>query len=369
MQRALELAERNAVGVSPNPAVGAVIVRYGVVVGEGYTQPPGGAHAEVMALQQAGGKARGATMYVSLEPCCHYGRTPPCTRAIISAGIADVHFPIIDPDAQMNGRGKDELQAAGVGVHIGKGEEQARSLNEAYLKHRTTGLPFVIGKFACSLDGRIAARSGEAKWISGPESQEWIHQLRTRVDAIMVGSNTLLADDPLLTARPGGNEQGAHQPIRIVLDSQGRTPTTARVLAGPSRTIIATTDRTSSDWREAIEGTGTEVLAMPGKDSRVDLQILFRQLAERGVMSILVDGGGVLLGSIFDEHLVDKVIAIISPLIIGASDAPAAVAGRGAWRLADALCLTSVTIEKFGKDIMVIGYTDESYSRSILKQT
>ena len=355
MQRALALAGRALGRVSPNPAVGAVLVRDGRVVGEGFTRPPGGPHAEVVALEQAGEAARGSTLYVSLEPCCHQGRTPPCTEALIAAGVAEVHMAMLDPDANVDGRGRKALEAAGIAVQVGEHEEEARRLNEAYIKHRTTGLPFVIAKFAASLDGRIAAASGDSRWISGPQSLEWAHEQRTTVDAIMVGANTILVDNPQLTARPGGQES-ERQPLRVVVDSAGRTPANARVLRGPGRALIATSGRSEPSWRQALEAAGAEVLVLPGDGDSLDLKALLKALAERGVLSLLVEGGGILLGSVFDQGLVDKVQAIIAPMIIGASEAPAAVAGRGAQRLAQAWRLREVTVERLGEDILVTGH-------------
>lgn len=358
MQRALALARRALGRVSPNPAVGAVVVRNGRVLGEGYTQPPGGPHAEVVALRQAGQEARGSTLYVSLEPCAHHGRTPPCTDAIIAAGVAEVHTPMLDPDPNVMGRGRQALEAAGIAVHLGEGEEEGRRLNEAYIKHRATGLPFLIAKFAASLDGRIAAASGDSRWISGPQTLEWAHTQRTAVDAILVGVNTVLIDDPQLTARPGGAEAD-HQPLRVVADTRGRTPPTACVLQGPGRVLIATTERSDAAWRSAMEDAGAEVLVLPAEGDALDLVALLRALGERGILSLLVEGGGVLLGSLFDQGLVDKVQAIIAPLIIGAAEAPAAVAGRGAQRLAEAWRLRHVEVERLGEDILVTGYLEK----------
>jgi diaminohydroxyphosphoribosylaminopyrimidine deaminase/5-amino-6-(5-phosphoribosylamino)uracil reductase len=358
VERAMALA-RQAGTVSPNPAVGAVLVSEGRVVGEGFTQPPGGPHAEVVALEQAGEAARGGTLYVSLEPCCHQGRTPPCTRAIIAAGVAAVHFPLFDPDPQVQGRGRDELMAAGVAVKVGEGEEEARRLYEAYVKHRTTGLPFVIAKFAASLDGRIAAPSGESRWISGPEAREWAHGLRTQVDAILCGANTIVVDDPQLTARPGG-EDASRQPLRVVADSRGRTPAGARVLQRPGRTLIATSDRSHPVWRVAMEATGAEVLVLPRSGNSLDVKALLRALAQRDVLSLLVEGGGVIIGALFDQGLVDKVCAIIAPIIVGASDAPAAVAGHGARRLAEAWRLREPTLERLGEDVLITGYPQKA---------
>jgi diaminohydroxyphosphoribosylaminopyrimidine deaminase/5-amino-6-(5-phosphoribosylamino)uracil reductase len=310
-------------------------------------------------LEQAGEAARGATLYVSLEPCCHQGRTPPCTRAIIAAGVAAVNFPLLDPDGHAGGRGRDELLAAGIAVHVGEGEEEARRLNEAYFKHRTTGLPFVIAKFAASLDGRIAAPSGESRWISGPEAREWAHSLRTEVDAILCGANTIVVDDPELTARPGG-EEATRQPLRVVADSRGRTPAGARVLRGPGRTLIATSDRSQPIWRVAMEAAGAEVLVLPRRGDSLDVEALLRALGQRDVLSLLVEGGGVIIGALFDQGLVDKVHAIIAPMIVGASDAPAAVAGHGARRLAEAWRLRDPTVERLGEDVLITGYPERT---------
>jgi diaminohydroxyphosphoribosylaminopyrimidine deaminase/5-amino-6-(5-phosphoribosylamino)uracil reductase len=358
MQRALELA-RGALGTtSPNPSVGAVIVRDGEVVGEGFTQPPPGDHAEIVALKQAGERARSATLYVTLEPCPHFGRTPPCADAIVEAGIAEVHYAIADPDPLVNGRGHRKLADAGIAVHTGEGEAEARRINEAFIKHRSQGIPFVIAKFAASLDGRIAASSGDSRWVSGPQAREWAHDLRTKIDAILVGSSTVVIDDPLLTARPGGTD-AARQPLRVVVDSRGRTPPMARVLGGPARTLVATVEANpsaSSGWRESLRAAGAEVVALPAVEGRVDLLALLRELAGRDILSLLVEGGGVILGGFFDRDLVDKVHAIIAPVIVGAEDAPAAVAGRGAYRMADALRLRDITVERLGEDILVSGY-------------
>jgi diaminohydroxyphosphoribosylaminopyrimidine deaminase/5-amino-6-(5-phosphoribosylamino)uracil reductase len=370
MERALSLARQALGTASPNPAVGAVLVKEGRIVGEGFTQPPGGPHAEAVAIRRAGEAARGATLYVTLEPCCHHGRTPSCTQAVLAAGVREVHLSHLDPDPHVNGRGKAELESAGVLVFVGEGEEEARRINEAYLKHRTTGLPFVIAKFAASLDGKIAATSGDSRWVSGPESRRWAHRQRTVVDAIMVGVRTVLIDDPDLTARPARRPpvrvkpgEGApqpyaepRQPLRVVVDSRGRTPASARVLSPPARTLVATTDASSEAWRRQMGDAGTEVVVLPAAERRVDLGELLRHLGGRDILSLLVEGGGELLGGFFDLGLVDKVQAIIAPIIIGGQEAPTAVAGRGARRMVDALRLRDVTVERLGEDFLVTGY-------------
>jgi diaminohydroxyphosphoribosylaminopyrimidine deaminase/5-amino-6-(5-phosphoribosylamino)uracil reductase len=353
MQRALDLA-RNGPYTSPNPTVGAVIVSSGETVAEGVTERPPGRHAETVALAAAGDRARGATMYVTLEPCNHHGRTPPCTQAIIDAGIAEVHYAVADPDRKGKG-GHATLEAAGVRVLAGEGEDEARRINEAFFKHRETGLPFVIAKFAASLDGRIGAASGDSRWVSGPETRAWAHRLRTRIDAILVGSDTVIIDDPELTARPD-DTLAERQPMRVVVDSRGRIPPMARVLAGPSPTLVATTAEAPPSWRAVIEAQGAEILVFPSKDGHVDLRALLEELGRRDILTLLVEGGGVIHGGFFDAGLVDKVHAVIAPIIVGASEAPAAVAGRGAYRMAEALRLGDVTVERLGQDILVTGY-------------
>lgn len=356
MARALALA-REALGTtSPNPWVGAVVVNDGQTVGEGYTRPPGGPHAEVVALTAAGPLAAGATLYVTLEPCSHQGRTPPCVDAIARTGIARVVFAMVDPDRQVSGSGRRALEAAGIGVEVGDGGEEAAHLLEAYVKHRTTGLPFVIVKYAASLDGKIAAASGDSRWVSGPETLAWAHQMRTWIDAIMVGVGTVLIDNPKLTARPGGFES-QRQPLRVVVDSRGRTPPAANVLLGPAATLIATTDASAESWRAAMTEAGVEVAVFrPGNDSRVSLLDLLLLLAGRGVLNLLVEGGGVLNGAFFDAHLIDKLHAVLAPMVIGAAAAPGAVAGRGANRMVEAIRLRDLSVERLGQDILITGY-------------
>ncbi len=357
MERALSLARRAVGSTSPNPAVGAVLVKGGRVIGEGYTQPPGGPHAEIVALRQAGAAARGAILYVTLEPCCHQGRTPPCTQAIIEAGVKEVRLSHLDPDSQVSGRGRQALEEAGIAVQVGEGEEEARRINEAYIKQRTTGLPFVIAKFAVSLDGKIAATSGDSRWVSSPQAREWAHRQRSQIDAIIVGVRTILVDDPELTARPEGTTKGARQPLRIVADSRGRTPSSARVLGGPGKTLLATTAASTAAWRKRMAGAaGAEVLVLPAYRRQVDLLELLHNLGQRPVLSLLVEGGGDLLGSFFDRGLVDRVQAIVAPMIIGGRRAPTAVAGRGVRRIEEALRLREVRVDRLGEDVLVTGY-------------
>ncbi len=342
---------------SPNPAVGAVLAHDGVIVGAGHTQPPGGPHAEVMALRQAGQRARGATAYVTLEPCNVTGRTGPCTRALIDAGVAAVHCAIIDPDERVRGGGVAELRAAGITVSVGLLAEAAAGHHADFIVHRALGRPLVVVKFAASLDGRIAAVSGDARWVSGSAARAWVHDERAALDAIMAGSGTVLADDPLLTARPAAGP-ARRQPLRVVVDGRGRTPPEARVLGPEAATLLAATAASPSAWREAVTAGGAEVLVLPPSDSGtgVALPALLAELGRRGVMSVLVEGGATLLGGLFDAGLVDLVHAVIAPVIIGGA-APAAVAGRGAWTMADARRLHQVTVEQLGADVCITGWS------------
>jgi diaminohydroxyphosphoribosylaminopyrimidine deaminase/5-amino-6-(5-phosphoribosylamino)uracil reductase len=356
MERALGLAAEVVGTTSPNPSVGCVIVKGGRLVGGGVYRGPGTPHAEVAALEQAGADAAGATAYVTLEPCSHHGRTPPCVEALVAARVARVVFAIEDPDPRVSGSGRDELIAAGIAVEAGDGAEAASRQLEAYIKHRRTGLPFVTVKYAASLDGRIAAASGDSRWVSGPETLRWAHAGRTRIDAIMVGVGTVVADNPQLTARPDG-VLADRQPLRVVVDSEGRLPADANVLQAGAETLVATTDRSPVSWRDAVEARLAEVLLLPeAPDGRVSLPHLLQELGRRGVVSLLAEGGGVLHGALFDQRLVDKVTAVIAPLIVGAREAPTAVAGRGAARMADAVRLRELAVERLGDDVLVTGY-------------
>ena len=358
MEQALSLA-RLAVGqASPNPAVGAVVVKRGVVVGQGYTQPPGSHHAEVIALKQAGEKARGGMMYVTLEPCCHYGRTPPCSRAITTAGIGEVHMAMLDPNPIISGRGKEELEREGIKTYLGEHEEQAKEITEAYAKFITTGMPFVTAKFAISLDGKIATRKGDSRWISGSEARKYAHNLRYTNDAIMAGVNTVLADDPHLTTRCCGGRGGTarKQPLRVIVDGEGRTPLSAQVFKEPGKTLLALGRKATPEEKAAFAQAGAEVLELPATEGLFDLEKLMAALGEKEITSVLVEGGGILFGSLFDRGLVDKVVAFIAPVIIGGAEARTAVAGRGVERVADSLRLERVSVARLGDDLAVSGY-------------
>ena len=361
MKQALALAKLALGQVSPNPAVGAVVVSDGEVVGQGYTQPPGSGHAEVMALKQAGEKARGAVLYVTLEPCCHFGRTPPCTQAVITAGISKVHLAMLDPNPMVSGQGKAELERLGIKTYVGEGEEAAKGINEAYIKFITTGMPLVTAKFAVSLDGKIATKSGDSKWISGSESRKYVHYLRYASDAIMVGANTILADDPHLTCRFGGSGgEAKKQPLRVIIDGRGRTPPTAQVFSEPGKVLLVLGKRVAAERKKAFLQAGAELLELPSKAGRLDLQRLLRVLGEKEITSVLVEGGGILLGSLFDSRLVDKVITFIAPMVIGGEGARMAVAGKGVDKVSQAISLKRTSVERFGEDVMVSGYVENS---------
>jgi len=361
MEQALSLAKLALGQVSPNPAVGAVVVKNDIVVGQGYTQPPGSWHAEVVALKQAGKKAQGGVMYVTLEPCCHYGRTPPCTQAIIAAGIAEVHLAMLDANPLVSGRGKDELGGEGIKVYLGEHEEDAKEVNEAYTKFITTGMPFVTAKFAISLDGKIATKSGDSKWISSDEARKYVHNLRYTSDAIMAGVNTVLVDDPHLTARSCGGRGGTarKQPLRVIVDGKGRTPLTAQLFSEPGKTLLALGKFVTPEEKATFAQVGAELLELPSEGGLVDLERLLKTLGEREITSVLVEGGGILLGSLFDCKLVDKVIAFIAPIIIGGKEAKTAVSGKGVDKVVDSLKLERVSLEKLGEDLMVSGYVRE----------
>lgn len=358
MEQALSLARLALGQVSPNPAVGAVIVKDGTVIGQGYTQPPGSAHAEIVALERAGEAARGAAMYVTLEPCRHQGRTPPCTRAIIASGLAEVNMAMLDPNPVVSGKGRAELESADIKTSLGEGSEAAGEIVEAYTKFITTGRPFVTAKFAMSLDGKIATRTGDSKWISDEESRRYVHNMRYQADVIMAGVNTLLADDSRLTVRSGAGRGGtAHrQPLRLIVDSHGRSPPSARVFNEPGKTLVAIGPEVDGSTRVALNAAGAELLEMPLVNGRVDLAQLFEVLGKRQVTSILVEGGGILLGSLFDLGLVDKVVAFIAPLVIGGKTALTPVAGLGAAKIADAIKLSRCRVATIGEDVMLSGY-------------
>ncbi len=353
MGRALELAHEAVGGVSPNPPVGAVLVKDGKVIGEGYTQPPGDDHAEIVALRAAGTSAAGAELYVTLEPCAHHGRTPPCTDALIMAGVSRVHVAALDPNPLTDGGGIRALRGAGIAVDLADAPTEARQLIEAFAKHVTTGLPFVTAKFAASLDGKIATPSGDSRWISSETARRFAHELRAQADAVMIGIGTALADDPRLTVRDAPLH--GDQPLRVVVDSRGRLPVTATMLREEGPTMVAVA-KVVAERRSKLIAAGAEVLEVPGPSGRVDLGGLLSLLGKRDITSVLAEGGGGLLGSLFDAKLVDKVVAVMAPLVIGGDAATSAVGGQGAPTVGEALRLENVQYRELDGDMAVIGY-------------
>lgn len=352
MRRALGLAARGRGKTSPNPMVGAVLVRGERVVGEGYHRRAGRPHAEIIALEEAGKRARGATLYVTLEPCCHWGRTPPCTDALIEAGVSRVVAASKDANPQVSGRGLGQLRKAGMAVEVGLLEAEARRLNAAHFKHAATGLPLLSLKTAMSLDGKIATSGGESQWITGEKARAAAHRLRSAHDAVLVGVGTALADDPRLTARAGRGRS----PLRVVADSQARTPPDAQLLTADERPpIIGTTRRAPKERVRALEAAGAEVLQVRSQGGHVALDDLLRQLAERDVRTVLLEGGGKLAGSALAAGLVDRVYFFLAPLIIGGESAPTAVGGPGARRLSEAWRLESVKLRRLGEDYLLTG--------------
>ncbi len=352
MKRALKLAARGEGRTSPNPMVGAVIVAGGKLVGEGYHKEYGGPHAEVWALEAAGKRSRGATAYVTLEPCSHYGKTPPCAMALIEAGVARVVAAVVDPNPKVSGRGLQLLREAGIGVEVGVMEAEARRLNAAYFKYVTTGLPLLSLKAAMSLDGKIATVSGESQWITGERARKEAHRLRAVHDAVLVGVGTVLADEPRLTVR----KVRGRNPLRVVVDSEARTPPESALLTADERTpIIAVTERAPKDRVKALERAGAEVWVGPAFDGKVDLRTLMKRLAEKQVQSVLVEGGGTVAAAALAAGLVDRVYFFIAPLIIGGERARTPVEGEGIGRLAEAWRLEGVKVRRVGEDLLISG--------------
>ena len=356
MEHALALAEKARGRTSPNPLVGAVIVRAGEIVGEGYHQKAGEAHAELHALNQAKRLAEGATMYVTLEPCCHWGRTPPCTETIIRAKLANVFVAMEDPNPRVAGNGIRQLEEAGMSVQVGICEEESRKLNEVFIKYITTQCPFVILKSAISLDGKIATASGESQWITSEASRLKGHEIRAQVDAILVGIGTVLQDNPSLTVRLP--ERQKEDPIRVVVDSHGRTPLGAKVFNSDSSSgaLIAITENAPSEKIEALKSIGADVLAIEEKDGRVCLRALMRELASREITSVLIEGGGEINAAALQAGIVDKLMFFVAPKLIGGKAAPGPIGGVGIARLAEAYELRDITTSQIGADVLIEGY-------------
>jgi diaminohydroxyphosphoribosylaminopyrimidine deaminase/5-amino-6-(5-phosphoribosylamino)uracil reductase len=357
MARALMLALRGEGLVEPNPMVGCVIARDGEVIGEGFHKAFGYPHAEAMALEAAGDQARGATIYVSMEPCCHQGKTPPCTQALIQSGVGRVVVAMEDPFPQVAGQGIAELRAAGIPCDVGILAAEARRVLAPYLKRVTTGRPWVIAKWAMTLDGKLATRSGDSQWISSEASRAVVHQMRGRVDAVIVGSGTAKKDDPLLTARPMDRTDLKRLATRIVVDSAATLSLDSRLVqsADDVPVLLAVSTRASDSKCRQLADAGVEILCCPGDAHEVRICALLDELGRRQMTNVLVEGGSRMLGTLFDLGVVDEVHAFIAPKIAGGVTAPSPVGSAGVDRMADALSLTDITIQELGGDVYVHG--------------
>lgn len=358
MRRALRLAARGR--TSPNPMVGAVLVRGDSIVGEGFHHRAGEPHAEVLAIAAAGDKAGGATLYVNLEPCSHRGRTPPCAKAIIQAGVSRVVAAMTDPNPLVSGAGFDQLRAAGIEVEVGILEQEARRLNEAFVKYITTGLPFFRLKMAMTIDGKIATKTGDSRWVSGEAARCYVQRLRRRADAVMVGIGTLLRDDPLLTVR---GTCSANQPLRVIVDALAQTPPEARLFEEQGEILIAASQHAPVHRIWTLEEAGARILLLSSRgdpDSpgnvRVDLAALARELAKMEMTNVLVEGGGELAAGFVEAGLADAVTFFISPKIVGGRNAPTPVEGAGVSEMAEAWKLHDIRVRRFGEDVCVEGY-------------
>ena len=357
MERALELAAEGGGYVNPNPQVGAVVVKEGEVVGEGYHGEFGGPHAEVFALEDAGEAATGGTMFVTLEPCAHHGKTPPCVDRIIAAGLDRVYVALEDPNPKVSGIGIRKLRQAGIEVSVGLKEREARRLNEIYLKYVKSGHPFVLLKLAMTLDGKIATRSGDSRWISSEPARKVVHRLRARYSGVAVGVNTVLSDDPRLNVRKAEGPDGA----RFILDSEARTPGDARILniSSDSPTVVITGQDVGKERVAKIAETGTRVWQGPVGEAGVDLSWLLERMGDEGYDSLLVEGGGELAWSFLDQGLVDKIRFFYAPRIIGGRDAISGVSGTGRETVDEGIELAELELERVGDDISVVAYPEE----------
>ena len=344
MQLAIDLALKGKGGTSPNPLVGAVVVRQGKVVGKGYHQQAGKRHAEIVALDIADKKAKNSTLYVNLEPCATYGRTAPCTDRIIKAGVKKVVIGMLDPNPVNNGIGVKKLKANNIEVVLDVLRKEAERINKPWIKFITQGQPYVILKIAQSLDGKIATSTGDSRWITSSMARKHVHRLRREVDAILVGVNTIIKDDPILSARLSSKKLYRHQPIKVILDSSLRTPLNAKIFSrqSPAATIIATTKFASLPKIKKLEKRGVQFLFVKEKDKRVDLKTLMRKLAKMGVVQLLIEGGGEVFNSAIESRIVDEILVFIAPKIIA-----------NANKISKAFQLDDLKIVKIGGDVLL----------------
>lgn len=359
MKKAIALAKKGEGYTSPNPLVGAVIVKNGNIISEGYHEFYGGNHAEINAFINATEDVEGSTMYVTLEPCSHFGKTPPCADAIVRKKIKKVVIGLKDPNPLVSGKGIEILESSGIEVVTGILEDECRKLNEVFLKYISTKTPFVLLKYAMTLDGKIATYTGDSKWISNSLSRNYVHEIRHKFSAIMVGIGTVLKDNPNLNTRLE-NKEGL-DPIRIIVDTKGKIPLDAKVinLNSNARTIVATTELASKDKLKSLTDKGVEIIIAPVKDDHVDLKYLLKMLGDIGIDSILLEGGSQLNFSMLNENIVDKVITFISPKIVGGSLSKTPVGGSGIEFMKDAINLNHISLKRFGEDIMLEGYINK----------
>ena len=353
MRIALSQATRGLGKVNPNPLVGAVIVNGNSMIGSGYHEYFGGPHAEINAIRDSKGSVEGATIYVTLEPCSHFGKTPPCADALIEAKIKKVVVAMTDPNPWIAGRGIERLKENGIEVIVGLLEKEAQELNRVFIKYIQTKLPYVVLKSAMSLDGKIATTSGHSQWISCPESRQYVHSLRNELKGILVGVNTVITDDPELTTRLDSGP--GRDPIRIVVDSNGRLPLTAKMLknGATNPVIIATTTNFPKHKRLYLEEAGHMILTLPDRDGLVDLKMLMCELGKIGIDGILLEGGGTLNESALKNGIVDEIQFIIAPLLIGGRDAITPVEGAGFNTIDEGITLQQMSTKLIGKDILV----------------
>jgi len=356
LQMAYGLAEKARGWTSPNPYVGVIIVKRNKIIGYGYHERPGKPHAETNALRMAGSESRNGTAYLTLEPCVHWGRTPPCVEGIIQSGLKRVVVSALDPNPMVYRKGIQKMKMAGIEVSLGLLSEKNCRMNETYIKYITKKIPYVVIKAASSLDGRIATKTNESTWISSVLTREYIHLLRGEFDAIMVGINTIIRDDPLLTVRH--LHWRGKKIIRIICDSQLRLPMKARIIKTLSkgRIIIFTTESAAKKKIDELRKKGLEIIISPSSGSRLNLEKILQHIGQLGITSILVEGGGLLITSFLEEKLADKIFLTISPILIGGEQASSFFEGKGVEKIADAMNLKKTTSFQIDKDIIIKGY-------------
>lgn len=356
MQLALDLAESARGKTNPNPLVGAIIVKDGVIAGTGIHRKAGEPHAEVHAFRMAGEYAKGATLYVTLEPCSHYGKTPPCANLVKDSGVSRVVVAMQDPNPEVAGRGIELIRSAGIEVEVGVLEEKAKRLNERFIHNMLTNRPFVISKFAMTLDGKIATHTGHSKWITGEPSRYTVHQLRNEVDAILVGIGTVLADNPSLTTRLP-DEKNSKNPIRVILDSELRVPFDANVVStAEAKTIIVTSEQAEQEKLAALGEKGVDFIFVPKTETGLDLDVMLTELYKKGITDVLVEGGSEINASFLRAGLIDKYLIYIAPKLLGGRNSLTPFTGYDVNQMDEALHVTFDKIDKIGDDLCITAY-------------